>query len=87
MFLPWFHKASEVECFSARDSQYRRVLGADAYTYKLQIEGWAESILHAAPQVGATVHEGLDALRALVAINQSVERGNWVEVATVQGGL
>jgi predicted dehydrogenase len=88
VFLPWFHKASEVECFSTADGQYRRVLGADAYTYKLQIEGWAGTILHGAPQTGASVDEGLAALRALVAINQSVEGGGeWVQLASVQGGL
>ena len=87
VFLPWFHKSSEVECFSTRDSQYRRVLGADAYTYKLQIEGWADTILHSAPQVGATVQDGLAALRTLVAIDQSAASGGWVEVATVQGAL
>ncbi len=69
LFLPWFHKFSEVECFSTRDDQYRRVLGADAYTYKLQIEVWADTILHGAPQVGATVNDGLAAMRALVAID------------------
>ena len=87
VFLPWFHKASEVECFSSADGQYRRVLGADAYTYKLQIEGWADTILHGAPQVGATVEDGLAALRALVAINQSVEQGGWVQLDGVQGSL
>jgi predicted dehydrogenase len=87
VFLPWFHKASEVECFSTHDGQYRRVLGADAYTYKLQIEGWADTILHGAPQAGATVADGLAALRALMAINQSVECGGWVQLASVQGEL
>lgn len=87
VFLPWFHKSSEVECFSTSDGQYRRVLGADAYTYKLQIEGWADTILHGAPQSGATVQDGLAAVRALVAIDQSVTRGGWVELAQVEGGL
>jgi predicted dehydrogenase len=87
VFLPWFHKASEVECFSTADGQYRRPLGADAYTYKLQIEGWAGAILHGAPQLGATVEDGLAALRTLIAIDQSVERGGWVELAGVEGSL
>ena len=48
--LPWFHKSSDVECFSARDRQFHRVLGEDAHTYKRQIEGFAATILerHAA---------------------------------------
>ena len=40
-YLPWYHKASYVECFSGADQQYHRPLGADSYTYKLQIEGLA----------------------------------------------
>ena len=38
VYLPWFHKSSDVECFSTRDRQFHRVLGEDAHTYKLQIE-------------------------------------------------
>ena len=64
-----------MECFSTADGQYRRVLGADAYTYKLQIEGFADTILHGAPQHGATVDDGTAAVRALVAISRSVEAG------------
>ena len=43
--LPWFHKSSDVECFSARDRQFHRVLGEDAHTYKRQIEAFADTIL------------------------------------------
>src|SRR5262245_29121441 len=46
VFLPWYHKTSVVECFSTRDRQYRRPVGEDAYTYKLQLESFAEKILH-----------------------------------------
>src|SRR5688572_6141141 len=48
VFLPWFHKTSVVECFSTNDGLYRRPLGEDAHTYKLQIEGFADTILHGA---------------------------------------
>ena len=85
--LPWFHKASEVECFSATDRQYRRPLGEDAYSYKLQIEGFADTILHGAPQLGATVDDGLAAIRAMTAIARSVESGERVQLADVKGGV
>ena len=75
VYLPWFHKSSDVECFSAKDGQFRRPLGEDAHTYKLQIEGFADTILHGAPQHGATVDDGLAAMRAMVAIARSVETG------------
>lgn len=85
--LPWYHKSSEVECFSAADRQYHRVLGEDAYTYKLQIEGFADAVLHNTPQVGANIDDGLAAMRAMVAIAQSVERGQAVRLSEVSGAV
>jgi predicted dehydrogenase len=76
-----------VECFSAKDQQYRRPLGEDAYSYKLQIEGFADAILHGKPQQGANVQDGLAAMRAMVAIARSVESGEKVRLADVKGGV
>jgi len=76
-----------VECFSAADRQYHRVLGEDAYTYKLQIEGFADAILHGKPQQGATLDDGVAAMRAMVAIARSVESGQPVRLADVRGGV
>ena len=86
-YLPWYHKASYVECFSAADRQYHRVLGEDSYTYKLQIEGFADVILHGKPQQGASIEDGIAALRAMVAIARSVESGQPVKLADVEGGV
>ncbi len=85
--LPWYHKSSDVECFSTRDSQYRRPLGADAYTYKLEIEGFADRILHGIPQRGANVDDGVAAMRAMVAIARSVESGGRLRLVDVAGSL
>jgi len=85
--LPWFHKASDVECFSADDQQYHRPLGADAYTYKLQIEGFADTILKGAPMQGASLDDGTAAVRALVAIARSAERGQPIRLADAEGGV
>jgi predicted dehydrogenase len=87
VYLPWFHKSSDVECFRARDRQFHRVLGEDAYTYKLQIEAFAETILRGAPQLGATLDDGLAAVQAMVAIARSVETGEWIELAGLSGGV
>ncbi|HMJ90650.1 MAG TPA: Gfo/Idh/MocA family oxidoreductase [Candidatus Acidoferrum sp.] len=87
VFLPWYHKASVVECFSERDRQFHRPLGEDAHTYKLQIEGFADTILHGKPQHGATVEDGAAAMRALVAIARSVERGESVKLADATGAV
>ena len=86
-YLPWFHKASHVECFTAADRQYHRVLGEDAYSYKLQIERFADTILHGTLQQGASIDDGVAAMRAMVAIARSAESGQWVRLDAVSGGV
>jgi predicted dehydrogenase len=87
LFLPWFHKASEVECFSAKDAQFHRPLGADAYTYKLQIESFADAILHGHPLRGASIEDGIAGMRAMVAIARSAESGEKIKLSDVEGGV
>jgi predicted dehydrogenase len=87
VFLPWYHKASVVECFSEKDRQFHRPLGEDAHTYKLQIEGFADTILHGRPQHGANVEDGTAAMRTLVAIARSVESGGAVKLSEVTGAV
>ncbi len=86
-YLPWFLKSSDVECFSTRDGQYHRPLGADAHFYRLQLEGFADVVLHGAPQMGADVEDGTLAMRAMAAIVRSVASGDWVRLETVTGGV
>jgi predicted dehydrogenase len=86
-YLPWFYKSSEVECFSIRDRQYHRPLGEDAFSYKLQVEGFAATILDGTPQHGASLEDGIAAVRALVAIARSVETGERVFLNEVSGGV
>jgi predicted dehydrogenase len=85
--LPWYHKSSDVECFSTRDRQFHRVLGEDAYTYKLQIEGFAATIVDGLPQAGASLEDGLAAVQALVAIARSAETGEYVRLDQLTGGV
>lgn len=87
VYLPWFHKSSQVECFSNKDRLYRRPLGEDAYTYKLQIEGFADTILHGKPQQGAGISDGVAAMRAMVAIARSVETGTKLRLAEMTGAV
>jgi predicted dehydrogenase len=87
VFLPWYHKTSVVECFSTKDRQYRRPIGEDAYTYKLQLESFAATILDNAPQHGANLEDGVAAMQAMVAIARSVENGERVRLADVKGGV
>jgi predicted dehydrogenase len=85
--LPWFHKSSEVECFSARDRQFHRPLGEDAHTYKLQVEGFADMILNGTPRFGADLDDGIAAVRTLVAIVRSVTTGQSIRLDDVTGGV
>jgi len=85
--LTWYHKSGDVECFSIKDGLYRRPLGADAFTYKLQIESFADVILHGKPQIGANVYDGLASVQAMVAVARSVESGETVALASVSGAL
>jgi predicted dehydrogenase len=87
VFLPWYHKTSVVECFSEKERQFRRPLGEDAYTYKLQIESFADAILHGQVQRGASIDDGVAAMRAMVAIARSAESGEKVKLSDVKGGV
>jgi predicted dehydrogenase len=87
VYLPWFHKSSYVEGFSTKDRQFHRPLGEDAHSYKRQIEGFADTVLHGAPQTGAGIDDGVAAVRALVAVARSAERGDQVRLADVTGGV
>ena len=83
----WFHKSSEVEGFSERTRQFHRPLGEDAYSYKLQIESFADAILHGTAQRGASIEDGVAAMRAMVAIARSAESGEKVFLSQVKGGV
>lgn len=86
-YNPWLFKASDVEVFSAKDGLYRRPLGADAHFFKLQLEGFADTILHGAPMRGASVEDGVKAMRAMAAIAQSVETGRKIKLSEAVGGV
>lgn len=86
-YNPWYFRSSEVECFSARNGQYHRVLGEDAHFYKLQLEGMTDTILQSLPMRGADVEEGIAAMRAMVAIARSAETGNRVQLSDATGGV
>ncbi|UVI33451.1 Gfo/Idh/MocA family protein [Paenibacillus spongiae] len=86
-YNPWLFKASDVEVFSAKDGLYRKPLGADAHFYKLQLEGFADTILNGAQMLGATIHDGVQNMRTMVAIARSVEIGGKVQLSDVSGAV
>ncbi|MBV9491851.1 MAG: Gfo/Idh/MocA family oxidoreductase [Verrucomicrobia bacterium] len=82
---PWYFRVAEVECFSTRDGQYHRPVGADGHIFRRQIENFADVILHGAHPVGAQVEDGVAALRALSAISHSCRTGRRVLLAEAPG--
>ncbi|MCW8198732.1 gfo/Idh/MocA family oxidoreductase [Verminephrobacter aporrectodeae subsp. tuberculatae] len=86
-YNPWYCRSSDVEIFHEKDATTRRPLGADGHFYRRQVEGFADVILHAAPMTGANVRDGVESVRAMVAIARSAESGRRVRLADVQGGV
>ena len=86
-YNPWYFKSSDVECFSERDGQYHRPLGADGHFFRRQVEGFAASILDGAPMRGANADDGLAAMRGMVAMARSAETGETVRLAETKGSV
>ena len=86
-YNPWYFRSSDVECFSERNGQYHRPLGADGHFFRRQVEGFAETILDDAPMRGANAEDGLAAMRGMVAMARSAETGEAVKLSEVEGGV
>jgi predicted dehydrogenase len=86
-YNPWYYKSSDVEIFHEKDATTRRPLGADGHFYRRQVEGFADVILHDVAMVGANVDDGLESVRAMVAIARSAETGERVSLVDVAGGV
>ena len=86
-YLPWYFRASDVECFSGRDRQSRRPLGEDAQFFRRQVEAFADTVLTGAPQIGATIDDGLATTQVMVAIRRSAAGAGRVRVADAVGAV
>ncbi len=85
-YNPWYFKGSDVRCFSEREASYRQVLGADAHVYKLQLEALVDTVLTGVPQRGTTVAEGIENVKAMLAVQQSVARKTGIYLDTITEG-
>ena len=83
-YNPWLLKSSDVEIHSVRDEQFRRPLAIDGHSYRRQVEGFADAILRTSPCTGPRWRMAA-AVRALIAISQSVKTGEPVRLKDVQG--
>jgi predicted dehydrogenase len=86
-YNPWYFKSSDVECFSTRTGSYTRPLGEDAHFFRLQVEGFANTILNGASQLGANAEDGLAAMQAMVAISRSSQSNERIYLKDVTGGV
>lgn len=84
-YNPWLFKSSDVEVFSTKDKVFRRPLGEDGHFYKLQVEGFADTVLQQAPMRGASIEDGIAAMKAMVAIGRSVKEGKQIKLEDVIG--
>ena len=87
IFNPWYMKPSQVRCFSEEKGRYEEILNNNANTYKLQIEGMADTILHGKPQIGATASDGLHSVEVMVAVSQSVITGKRIFTKDISGSI
>ncbi|MBI1171826.1 gfo/Idh/MocA family oxidoreductase [bacterium] len=84
---PWYFRSAEVDIFREADATTHRVLGADGHFYRRQLEGFADVILHGLPMTGASVEDGLESVRAMVAVMRSTETGLPVRLADATGAV
>ena len=74
-------------CTSARPDQLRAIFHDQRLILTGEKHGTVAVILHGKPQQGASIDDGIAAMRALVAIARSAESGQPVRLADVEGGV
>lgn len=84
-YNPWLFKSSDVDIFHENNATWTRPLAADGHFYRRQVEAFADTILNDSPMTAATAGEGLEVVRALAAIQESVRTGKPVNVANARG--
>ena len=79
-FNPWFYKSSEVECYLEEEQIFHRPLAADGFSYRRQLESFADAIISKQPLSGTTLREGLEITRGMLAIHQSIRDSSSVHL-------
>jgi Predicted dehydrogenases and related proteins len=86
-YNPWYFKSSDVDIFDERSEAWTRPLAADGHFYRRQLESFADTIRNGSTMRGATIQEGLEVVKTLVAIRQSTKTGKRVLVADAKGSV
>ena len=83
---PWFYKSSEVECYLESEQRYIRPLAADGFSYRLQLEHFAEVILDKTEAYGTSLAEGLEITKTMIAIKRSIAENRTVYLDQITEG-
>jgi hypothetical protein len=84
----WFQREHRVEIYEAHTHTIVRPEGQDTNTFRLQLEALADTILKGAPLVNANLEDGIEAVKAMVAVGHSARHGgSWVNIEEVEGDL
>lgn len=86
-YNPWTFKSSDVEIFKTEDDSYHRPIAVDGHFYRRQIEDFSQAVLTGKPGRGATVNDGIAAMKIMQAVQESVKTGERVVVSSVSGEL
>ena len=82
---PWYFKPADVQCFSEHDGCYHQLLDNKGHFFQLQVEGFAEAIAGVGSQTGTDIDQGIESMRAMMAIAESVRTGERVGLDEVGG--
>ncbi|MGC9247898.1 Gfo/Idh/MocA family protein [Listeria ivanovii] len=85
-YNPWLFKTSDVDIFKTADNSTHRPISEDAHFYKLQVEGFADSILTGEKGIGADLNDGIIAMKTMMAIAKSVQTGETVRISDITSG-
>ena len=84
----WFQREQRVEIYDAHTRSIARPEGQDTNTFRLQLEALADTILKGAPLQNANLEDGIEAVKAMVAVGHSARHGsNWVNIEELEGDL
>ena len=87
-YNPWLFLSSEAEVYTKRRAGYFRPMAADGHFYRRQLEEFADVILYGSEQTGANAWDGVEAMRAMKAVYDSVHNnGQKIFLKDVKGGL
>ena len=77
-YNPWFYRSTDVQCFFADQKEYHSPLGEDGFSYRRQLEGFADTIIKAGALRGTTIDDGIEITKGMIAVQQSVKTGKTI---------